>query len=195
MKMLKIIIAAASLVLASAQALAFTPPYHINGAAYVGKAAIQSSGSCSVKETFVDAQYGNIYDDTNTLVGWGMISANGQILVVENSYNQSYNFTDSATGNYVNVYYEDMTTQFTVDAIQSFAKPAGCSIDNIVPGAKSNETYTVTVSKGLDQISLQYIFSGFTEFEPDLVKGTKTYKKTKTFSGKITFKGTRPLVM
>jgi hypothetical protein len=194
MKILKIVIAAASLILASAQALAFTPPYHIDGAPYTGKAIIQSSGGCSVKETFVDAQYGNIYDDTNAFVGWGMISANGQILVVENTYRKSYEFDDSATGNSVDVYYEDMTTEATVEAIESFAKPAGCTIENIVPGAKSTETYTKTVSKGLEQLSLQYIFSGFTVFEPDLVKGTKTYKKTKTFSGKITFKGTRPLL-
>ena len=194
MKMLKIVIAAAALALASTQVMAFDPPYHINGAAYTGKATIQSSGGCSVKETFVDAQYGDIYDNVNAYVGWGMVSDNGQILVVENSYRKSYEFDDTATGNSVDVYYEDMTTEPTMEAIQSFAKPAGCTIENIVPGAKSNETYTVTVSKGLDQISLQYIFSGFTAFEPDLVKGTKTYKKTKTFSGKITFKGTRPLV-
>ena len=194
MKMLKTVIAAASLVLISAQALAFTPPYHISGAAYTGKATIQSSGGCSVKETFVDAQYGDILDDTNTYVGWGMVSANGQILVVENDYSKSYYFYDSATNNSVTVYYEDMTTEHTVQAIQSFAKPAGCTIDTIVPGAKSNETYTVTTSKGLGQISLQYIFSGFTVFEPTVVKGTKSYEKTKTFSGKITFKGTRPLV-
>jgi hypothetical protein len=195
MKMLKTVIAAASLVLISAQALAFTPPYHISGAAYTGKATIQSSGGCSVKETFVDAQYGGILDDTNTYVGWGMVSANGQILVVENDYSKSYYFYDSATNNSVTVYYEDMTSQFTVEAIQSFAKPAGCTIRNIVPGAKSNETYTVTVSKGLDQISLQYIFSGFTEFAPTVVKGTKSYDKTKNFSGKITFKGARPLAV
>ena len=55
MKMLKIVIAAAALALASAQVMAFTPPYHIDGAAYTGKATIQSSGGCSVKETFVGA--------------------------------------------------------------------------------------------------------------------------------------------
>lgn len=194
MKMLKIIMAAASLVLASAQALAFTPPYHINGAAYVGKAAIQSSGGCSVKETFVDAQYGDIYDSTDAYVGWGMVSANGQILVVEEDYTKAYAFSDSATNNTVDSWYEDMASSDTIAAIESFAKPAGCSIARMVSGSKSRETKTVTISKGLDQYVLQYTFSGFTVFEPDLVKGTKTYKKTKNFSGKITFKGTRPLV-
>lgn len=195
MNIVKISIAAASLLLVSAQAMAlvFTPPYHNQGG-WTGKGAVQSSGSCSVKETFVDAQYGSIYDDTNAYVGWGMVS-NGQILVLEQDSDQTYTYDDTATGDSGISYFEDMATQTTMDAIESFAKPAGCSILQMVSGAKSRETGTVKVSKGLDQYTLQYTFGGVTDYELPVVKGTKTYKKTKSFSGKITFKGTRPLVI
>ena len=192
MKILKLGIAAASLLLASAQALAFTPPFHIALNPYTGTATIQSSGSCIVKRTFVGAQQGRIDDVNNNQVGYGIV-ADGDILALEVDYEQVYDFKDSKTENEIQSYYEDMASDETIAAIESFSKGLGCSIKVMVSSIKSRETYTITPSKNLDQYTLQYPFSGITHYEPTVVKGTKTYKKTKNFSGKITFKGDRPL--
>ncbi|MCC7516030.1 MAG: hypothetical protein IT470_01685, partial [Pseudomonadales bacterium] len=83
------LIASAALVFASAQASAFTPPYHINnnGTTILGTATFKSGGGCKVPgKKFVNAQYGSIQDSTNANVGSGVISADGMaILAVSNT--------------------------------------------------------------------------------------------------------------
>lgn len=92
MKLVKTL-AAASLVLASAQAMAFTPPYHISGTPIIGAATFKSSGACKVApKKFANAQYGSILDSTNASVGTGVIDATGNavLAVANNSYPQVY---------------------------------------------------------------------------------------------------------
>lgn len=86
MKTLKTL-AIAALAFASAQALAWTPPYHISGTTILGTATFKSSGGCKVpSKKFVNAQFGSIQDSTNASVGQGVISADGAaILAVSNS--------------------------------------------------------------------------------------------------------------
>ena len=190
MKMVMMSVSVAASALSASTAQAFEPPYYIEGNAYTGKATVQSAGGCKTKATYENAQYGNVYDSLDDFVGWGMVSSEGQLLALEESYQYLSGFEDSATFDSRDAYYENMASSATIEAIET---AAGCDIGVMITSSKSTESYIVDPDKSLDGLSLQFIFNGFTEYTTE-VDGTKSTYKSLKFNGKITFKGARPLV-
>ena len=188
MNMVKTGLLAALIAFSASAAQAFTPPYHIDNAA-TGKATIQSSGSCKIKETYEGAQWGEVSDSTDAYVGFGIISATGELLAVLSDYETISGAYDTATGKGNDVYFEDLDSSATVGTIESLA---GCTVYELISSAKTKGTYTYDPSKNKNDFSLVYPFNGIS---PTLttVNGTKSTDKAQTFSGKITFKGSYPV--
>jgi hypothetical protein len=187
MNMLKTGLLAALIALSASAAQAFTPPYHINSPA-TGKATIQSSGSCKIKQTYEGAQWGVVFDSTDAQVGYGIISASGELLAVLSDYETISSAYDTATGKGNDVYFEDLDSSETIATIESLA---GCTVRELISSAKTKGTYTYDPSKNKNDFSLVYPFNGISP-TLDTVKGTKSTYKAQTFSGKITFKGSYP---
>ena len=190
MKMVKMSILAAAIVLSASAAQAATPPYHINASAdyYVGKGIVQFAGGCKTKAVYENAQYGQVLDSTDAYVGWGMV-ANGEIVVLEENYHYFSGFADSVTLKTIDTYYENMASAETIAAVES---AAGCDVGALISSASSKETYTVYPAKSLDGYVAQFPFTGFTAYTT--VKkdnNTKTYYKSQKIIGKITFKGSK----
>lgn len=193
MKVTKAIVAA-SIVLASAQAMAFTPPYHTNGTTYVGTATFKSSGGCKVPaKKFENAQYGMIQDSTNAAVGEGVIDASGNnLLAIHNPsipYSYSNIFQDT-NGPVVKVKY-GMISFVGPYTLEYLANQSGCipAFAWAVPGS----TFEINqdVPKQRADFILKQKFVGYTSYSPEcVVKDTKTTCNAKKFTGGITFKAT-----
>lgn len=187
MKMVKMSILAAAIALSASAAQAFVPPYYIDFP-YVGKATIKSSGSCKIKQTYENAQWGYIYDDNSDEVGYGIISASGELLAVLSDYETISGAYDSATNKGNDVYFEDLDSSETVGKIQSLGS---CDVYELISSAKTKGTYTYNGPKPAN-FSLVYPFNGISPTLNTTV-GTKSTQKAQTFSGKITFKGSQLL--
>lgn len=190
MNMVKTGLLAALIALSASAAQAFTPPYHIDNAA-IGKATIQSSGSCKIKATYEGAKWGIVKDSTDADVGYGIISADGDLLAVLSDYETISGAYDTATSKGNDVYFEDLDSSETIAKIQSLG---GCTVYELISSAKTKGTYTYDPSKNKNDFSLVYPFNGISP-TLDTTVGTKSTYKAQTFSGKITFKGSYPLVI
>jgi hypothetical protein len=187
MNMVKTGLLAALIAFSASAAQAFTPPYHIDFPA-TGKATIQSSGSCKIKQTYEGAQWGIVKDSTDADVGYGIISADGDLLAVLSDYETISGAYDTATNKGNDVYFEDLDSSETIAKIQSLG---GCTVYELISSAKTKGTYTYNPPKA-DSFSLVYPFNGISP-TLDTTVGTKSTYKAQTFSGKITFKGSYPV--
>lgn len=196
MKFIKTL-AAASLVLASAQAMAFTPPYHISGTPIIGAATFKSSGACKVApKKFANAKYGTIQDSTNATVGQGVIDATGNavLAVANSSYPQVYTKLFQDTNNLV-FDMKFMLSFIDNNVLAYIAAQSGC-----VPGGiwTLPSSYYEMKQKGSGpgatvDLSIKQSFTGnLYPTEPGSCKeepvGVLKCKLTK-FSGGMTFKG------
>lgn len=180
------LIAAASSLTAN-HTLAFTPPYHID-TALVGKASIQSSGSCKIRQTYENARYGEVYDATDSHIGIGIISASGwELLVAAPNATLMSMTSDTATNKTTYVSFVDFASAETAATLQLLA---GCTVNRLVSNAKTRVAFT-TEPTGYS-VTLSYPFNGISP-PIDASKGTKTILKAQNFSGKITFKGNAPI--
>jgi hypothetical protein len=153
-------LAAASLVLASAQAMAFTPPYHINGTPLIGAATFKSSGACKVApKKFANAQFGSIYDSTNASVGTGVIDATGNaILAVANS-----NYPQIPTKYNVNSNTSVANLKFMLSFIDNNVLAYIVSESGCAPGGiwtLPNSYYEIKQNGSVADISIKQSFTG-----------------------------------
>jgi hypothetical protein len=185
-------LAAASLVLASAQAMAFTPPYHINGTPIIGAATFKSSGACKVaSKKFANAQYGAVYDSTNASVGTGVIDASGnKLLAVINSTVPAYYsmvFQDATPGK------EKIQQRYMISfvgnaTVQYIASESGCS--PLLAWANPASYFDIKQDAATAKVSyaLKQSFVGLSDLSPLCVaKGAKQTCKGNKFSGGFTF--------
>lgn len=188
MKMLKIGIAAASLLLASAQTLAMPiPTYHVADG-FTGTATIQSSGGCKSKVIYQNASLGTILDSGDVEIGFGLVSEAGNILSLENDGSLISSINDNVTGESTASIFEDMASSETIDTV---ATNSACSIDTMVANPNSK---MVIKSKGATaSISLKFNFSGYIT-DVSSVKGNKTIRTGKKYSGTVTFKYSSPAI-
>lgn len=193
------LIASAALVFASAQASAFTPPYHINGTTILGTATFKSGGGCKVpSKKFVNAQYGSIQDSTNASVGSGVISADGMaILAVSNSaaYPSMYTkyFSDTVAQKAA---YTLAASYIDDNVLDYIVAQSGCASMGIwtAPTSTVSMKQEGSGSGAVIDLALKQSFSGY--LAPQIgttcaqpVPTTTTCKGLKKFSGGMTFKG------
>ena len=189
MKMVKMIVMAAPIAL-SASAIQATalPTYHMVDDFAIGKATIQSSGSCKINQVYENARWGMVYDSMNQPISYGILSSGDELLALEERSVYISGVDDGATGKSHDENYENMGSSETVEKIQTLGS---CVIRELIPSAKAKGTYTRDLSKSKTDFALVYPFKGIS---PPLytTNGAKSINKAQTFSGKITFKGSYP---
>ncbi|HSC74742.1 MAG TPA: hypothetical protein VLB90_00730 [Pseudomonadales bacterium] len=194
MKTVKVL-AAISLVFAAAQAMAFTPPYHISGTAVTGTATFKSSGGCKVAPTkFTNAQFGSILDSTNASVGTGIMSADGAVVlgVLSSSpapgIRSQFQDTDPASQR---IKLDIMYSMVSGPLVTYLTGESGCNLLSLWPSPTSSVSEDVDFAKGVLTLSVKQAFVGTSGTEPDncVTKDTKTTCKLDKVSGGFTFKG------
>lgn len=195
MKIIQPLFAALALAIAAstAQAAPYVPipPYHVDEG-YFGSVTFKASGSCGFRAvTYKNAWLGKIRDSTSSPIdpanpeGRGIITASGELLVLEEDYapiKYSEN-EDIGVGKYIR--YTDMVGIELVNFIQDHS---GCSIWSIVPNTNSRANIKWDYFKQKDHIQLKANFSGF---EEEVCTGPAGHQQCRAdkFSGSITFKG------
>lgn len=192
------VLAATTLTLAAANAMAFTPPYHINGTAILGTATFKSAGGCKVApKKFANAQFGSIRDSLNANVGQGVISADGNaILAVANSsYPQIYVklFQDTNVPQKTDV---KLLYSFIDNNVRDYiAAQSGCQPMGIWTTPNSYVTQKVSGSGGSGSIIDIAIKQSFVGHQAPALGTTceqdagVTKCNLKKFTGGMTFKG------
>jgi hypothetical protein len=178
----------ALIALSASAARALDAPYSVDGG-YTGTATLKISGGCKASITYANARYGEVYDAYDDYVGWGLVTASGQLVTLERDSSIISNIYDTVTGSGTSVYFEDMGSNETAAAIAAIA---GCGIDTIVSNLSSRDSYKTDAPKGTQSASLQYSFGGYT-VQVIETKGDKQYITGKKYTGKVTFKATRLL--
>ena len=170
---------------ATTTAQAATPPYHVDEG-YFGSVTISASGSCGFRPvTYQNAWLGAVLDSTDTPVGWGVITASGDLLVLEEGYARIKYSENTGIGVGKDISYTDMVGPELATFITDLS---GCSIRSIVPNTNSRTTIKWDTFKGKDRVQVKANFSGF-EDEVCQVRQTGTQCSADKFSGSVTFKG------
>lgn len=161
--------------------------YHtVNG--YTGKAVIQASSACKSKVVYENAQFGTVYNSSDVPIGTGLISADGELLALQEEGLKLASFQSGDGMKYSNTYFIDFSSVTTQSL---FEQNGGCTIQNTFANTKSRLVYSANFNKPLDQATLKYSFAGYLPMEV-VKKGADDYGNSKAFTGSITFKGTRP---
>ena len=171
----------------TANAQAATPPYHVNDG-YYGSVTIKASGSCGFKPvTYKKAWFGEVFDSTDTSQGAGIITASGELLVLEEDYAPIRYSNNSATGLGKDISYTNMVGAELVAFVQDFS---GCNIWSIVPNANSRATIKWDMFANKDRLNLRANFKGF---ESEVCSGPPSNQQCRadSFSGSIVFQGDR----
>jgi hypothetical protein len=169
------------------------PPYHVDEG-YFGSVTFKASGSCGFRAvTYKNAWLGKIRDSTSSPIdpanpeGRGIITASGELLVLEEDYapiKYSEN-EDIGVGKYIR--YTDMVGAELLAFVQDAAK---CSVQSIVPNANSRASIKWDVFANKDRLNLRANFKGF---ETEVCSGPPSRQQchADSFSGSIVFQGNR----
>lgn len=185
MKIIQPLFAALTLAVATNPVFAATPPYHV-AQGYYGSLTVRASGSCK----FSPVSYGNVWlgdilDSTDTPVGYGFITANHELLFLEQDYAPISYVENKDTGVGKDISYTNMVDPELVALVQA---QSGCSIWSIVPNTNSRLSIKWDTMKGKDRAQVNANFSGF---ETKVCQDSQTVKQCAAhrFSGSVTFKG------
>lgn len=173
----------------AASSVAATPPYHVTEG-YYGAVTIRASGSCGFKPvTYKNAWFGEVLDSTDASQGWGIITASGELLVLEEDYAPIRYSNNSATGLGKDISYTNMVGAELVAFVQDFS---GCNIWSIVPNANSRATIKWDMFANKDRLHLRANFKGF---ESEVCSGPPSNQQCRadSFSGSIVFSGNRAM--
>lgn len=185
MKTIQPLFIALTLAIATGAAQAATPPYHVTEG-YYGSVTIRASGSCQFSPvSYKNAWLGNVLDSADAPVGYGVITANGELLVLERDYAPVTYAENTETGVGKDISYTDMVGPELVAFVEGHS---GCSIWSIVPNTNSRTSFRWDTMKGKDRVKVNANFSGF---ETEVCQNRQTGKQcaAHTFSGSVTFKG------
>jgi hypothetical protein len=185
MKIAQYLSTALTLVFAVSTVQAATPPYHV-AQGYYGSVTVRASGSCQFSPvSYKNAWLGNILDSTDTPVGYGFITANGELLFLEQDYAPVSYVENTDTGVGKDISYTNMVGPELFNFVQA---QSGCSIWSIVPNTNSRLSIKWDTMRGKDHAQANANFSGF-ETEVCQVRQTGKQCVAHRFSGSVTFKG------
>lgn len=157
--------------------------YYVDGP--VGKASIVSKGGCVVPaKIFPNAGYGDVYDDMDNYVGYGLVDLDAdEIIALEDDYAETYTLWYDTPTFYKTVenYFEDFGSWDSKNYIEN---KSGCSIASIMPTNASSEVNTYIESaagwKGSTVVKValtgwtdtQYTSGSTTKYEYELESAT-----------------------
>lgn len=185
MKTTQPLFAALTLAFAASATLAATPPYHVTEG-YYGSVTIKAGGSCQFSPViYKNAWLGNILDSADSPVGYGFITANGELLVLEQDYAPVSYVENTETGVGKDISYTNMVGPELATFVEDHS---GCSIWSIVPNTNSRLSIKWDTMKGKDRVKVNANFNGF---EKEVCQNRQTGKQCAAhkFSGSVTFKG------
>lgn len=168
-----------------ASSFAATPPYHVTEG-YYGAVTIRASGSCGFKPvTYKNAWFGEVLDSTDASQGWGIITASGTLLVLEEDFAPLRHSNNDDIGVGKDISYTNMVGADLVSLITSYS---GCSLWSIVPTANSRATLRWDAMRAMSRAQINAYFKGF---EQQVCSGPTTNQQCYAdgFSGSIIFKG------
>jgi len=177
----------ASIALAGAVGLTHAAPpiYHVTEG-YYGSVTFKASGSCGFKPvTYKNAWLGSVLDSTDTPVGWGIITASGDLLVLETDFAPVKYVENSETGVGKDVSYTNMVGPLLSALVMG---QSGCSIWSIEPNTNSRTTIKWDIYKGKDRVQMNANFSGFEEKTCQPTRAGQECSAGK-FTGSVIFKG------
>lgn len=191
MKIIQPLSAVFVLAITASTAQAFTPPYHVDNegedmGGYFGSVTIRASGSCGFRTvSYRNAWFGNLFDSLDEPVGYGIITASGELLVLEEDYARMRYSENIDIGVSKETAYTSMVGPELVSLVMGYS---GCSIESIVPNTNSRSTSKWDAYKGKDHLQLKANFSGF---EEEVCQGADGFQQCRAdkFSGSIIFKG------
>jgi len=201
MKLIPSLAAAAVFVSSQAMATGFVLPYHID-APYKGSAAVQLVGACSITKVYAEAQWGEIKDSTDAVVGEGLITKDGVLVAVveeairvgghENGMNH-----DDLTHKHRSVNFVDLSSDLTAEALQALATGNNCTMLYLqtAHGARASYDRMPATKAGVlfnENVSVLYPFGGAFTWK-STTTGAVTTDAQRKFIGKITFNGKRTI--
>lgn len=162
-------------------AFADAPQYYVDGA-ISGTATIKAEGSCSMDEQiFPGAHFGNVFNSGDEALGWGVISADGQLLAIIDAlavggiWRASSGDEFSASG-YMGA---------VVDK-EFLAAQTGCSVDSVIPATKSKFHYAAGGSQ--ESLAMKGVFAGYADVGANCrADDDGTVCRAHKFSGVISF--------
>jgi hypothetical protein len=185
MKIIQPLFIAFALAIAAGAARATAPVYHVKEG-YFGKVTVNVSGSCGFKPvTYKNAWMGTLLDSTEAEIGWGIITASGELLFMEENFSRKRYSENIETGigadiSYSNVVGPELTSFITTHS--------GCVISTIAPDIGSSTKIQWDKKTGLDRVKMNARFSGYEE-EVCQVRTTGKQCHAGKFTGSVTFKG------
>lgn len=174
-----------TLMITARAAVAATPPYHVEEG-FFGKVTASANGSCGFKPvTYKNAWMGTVLDSTDAVIGWGIITASGELLFIEESYSRIRYSENIETGIGSDFSFSDLVGPELKDLITAQSK---CLIGSIAPDTSSRTKIRWDKIKGLDKVSMNARFSGY---EKEVCQYRETGKQCRAgkFSGSVKFTG------
>lgn len=149
-----------------------------------GTASIEVTGACAIAPTTSKAYLANVHDDERNLLGWGIVTASGQLIALRQDRFETRYQQDYASGEQRAVEYIDMTGK-ALENVLAFAS-GGCTVARLQPGIDSRVSYSWNGGHG--RANLKATFAGFEGSRCNELGDSRRCKAQK-FSGSITFRG------
>lgn len=165
---------------------AATPPYHVDEGGYFGSVKIIADGSCGFRTvSYKNAWFGELFDSLEAPMGYGIITASGELLVLEEDYAPTKYSENIDTGTGKDISYTSMAGPELVSLLMGYS---GCDIRSIEPNTNSRATIKWDIFKGKDHLQLKANFSGF---EEEVCEGAPGFQQCRAdkFSGSVIFQG------
>jgi hypothetical protein len=162
--------------------------YYVDGATgYPGKATIRSTGACAIPlTTHYDAWLGDVYDDSDTYQGWGIVTNSGELLALEVTGAETRYRHNSITGVGYQDYYLDIAGVALGDYLysHSFCDPAA-----LAPMFSSSERYRWDSMLHEKTVRVVAKVKGYDQSQCIKQNGIESCEAAR-FSATVTFSGT-----
>lgn len=193
LKNISLAAAALALPLWAAQAMAVSiPTFHVDHGSsyYVGTATVSATDVCKFKQSYENAEWGTVLDDSDNSVGFGLVSPEGVLIALLNSEPTQVSGIDTSHKT-ERTYYLDVVNENLSALIGNATESTDCLNALLIADAKSR--MTTTSSEEGDKVSAEVKFDGIAAPKEVDGNGSAQYKK-QLFSGKVTFKSKIPVL-
>lgn len=152
--------------------------------ALAGTVSFAVSGACAIPVTTTKAYLANVHDDEQNLLGWGIVTAAGQLLAlkqneVEIRYHHDYTSGEKRAAEYIDFVGEPLETFLTVNGVR-------CDIARLEPDVDSKVAYVWSDAHG--RVNLKAGFGGYEKGRCNDF-GDRESCKARKINGTIGFRG------
>lgn len=132
--------------------------YHVKEG-YFGRITIKASGSCGFEPFRLEnVWFGVVHDESDTPLGWGLLTASGQLLFWEEDYAKISLKENTDIGTGKDTSYSNLVGQELFDLVTA---RSGCNIEVLEPDTGSRTVMKWDAMRGRDTVELKALFGGF----------------------------------